>query len=203
MRNLYCLIVLTLATCAWTQSSQSVVVTAPSKQTFNGKWWVNTEVGERSGFLNGAADCLTWTAHKNGFNATPEQIMDKIDKFYKSHPGSANLKVIDVWQKVVDHPKASKDVDNSNPEVWKNAHWYLNGDWWGQVYEPEQLGFVEGYLWCLRTQVTAPTESYSRSASSYRRKIDAFVRANPKLGNEAVAVTLHRFRDQGVVAAPK
>ena len=146
---------------------------------------------------------MTWTALKKGFSETPEQIMVKIDNFYKMHPGSATLNVIDVWEKVVDHPKPSKDADKSNLEVWKNAHWYLDGDFWFQMNEDEQLGFLEGYLWCLKTQVPDSTEIYSKSASSYRRKIDAFVKANPKLDKEAIAVTLHRFRDQDVVAAPK
>ncbi|HME57114.1 MAG TPA: hypothetical protein VKF63_02165 [Terracidiphilus sp.] len=187
---------------AWSQSAQTVIVTAPSKQEFNGVWWAKTEAGERSGFLNGVADCMTWTAHKKGFSDTPEQIMDKIDKYYKTHPLSANLNVIDVWQKVANQLKAKKYSEDSG-ETWTNAHWYLDGLWWRQSSEDEQLGFVEGYLWCLRTQVSAPTESYSRSANYYCRKIDAIVRANPKLDHEAVAVTLHRFRDKDVVAAPQ
>jgi hypothetical protein len=201
MRTLFCLIVLTLATSAWSQSSQPVVTAAPSKQVINGVWWAKTEVGVRSGFINGASDCLTWTAHKKGFNATPEQIMDKIDKYYQTHPESAHLSVIDVWQKVVDDPKAGKSTLDPG-ETWTNAHWYLNGEWWHQIYESEQLGFVEGYLWCMKTQVSHPTESYSRSANYYCQRIDAFVSAHPKLGNEAVAVTLHRFRDKDVVTTP-
>jgi hypothetical protein len=80
-------------------------------------------------------------------------------------------------------------------ETWKNAHWYLNGDWWAQEAQTEQLGFVEGYLWCMRTQVEGPHASYSKSDDFYREKINAFVTANPKLGNEAVAKTLARFKD--------
>ena len=195
MRIFSCLIFLVLAINAWPQPSRPVIVAAQSKPAFDGKWWVDTELGERSGFLNGASDCLTWTAHKKGFSSTPEQIMDKIDKYYKTHPGSASLNIIDVWQKVADHPKASMATSDSG-ETWKNAHWYLNGDWWLQVGEAEQLGFVEGYLWCLRTQVPAPTDSYSGSASSYRRRIDSFVRASPKQSKESVAVTLYRYRDR-------
>ncbi len=107
-----------------------------------------------------------------------------------------SLSVIDVWQKVADQPEAGNSGKDQG-ETWKNAHWYLNGDWWAQVSEAQQLGFVEGYLWCLKTQVSAPTDSYSKPPETYRRKIDAFVRANPKLGHEAVAVTLRRFRDHG------
>jgi len=55
----------------------------------------------------------------------------------------------------------------------------------------------------MRTQVSTPTESYSRSADYYCQKIDAFVSAHPKLDNEAVAVTLHRFRDKDALVSPK
>jgi hypothetical protein len=196
------MILMALAIGAWSQSSLPAASTTMPKRSFAREWWLKTDVGERSGFLNGVSDCLTWTVHKNGFNATPEQIMDKIDKYYKTHPGSVDLNVIYVWQKIANQLKASKGTDDPG-ETWKNAHWYLNDEWWNQISEAEALGFVEGYLWCLRTQVSAPTESYSRSANFYRRKIDVFVKANPKLSSEAVAVTLHRFRDQDAVASPK
>jgi hypothetical protein len=114
------LIVLSLATCAWSQSSQPVVVAASSEQAIDGVWWAKTEVGVRSGFINGVSDCLTWTAHKKGFNATPEQIMDKIDRYYKTHPESARLNVIDVWQKVIDYPKAGKARPDPG-ETWNGV----------------------------------------------------------------------------------
>jgi hypothetical protein len=87
----------------------------------------------------------------------------------------------------------------SDGEKWGNAHWYLNGDWWAQISEDQQQGFIEGYLWCLRTQVPTAADRYSEIPNAYRRKIDAFVKAHPKLGNEAVADTLRRYRDQEVV----
>lgn len=138
---------------------------------------------------------MTWTAHRKGFNATPEQLTDKVSKFYQAHPEEINLSIIEVWQEVEELPKARNGPEGQG-EIWKNAHWYLNGDWWSQVGETEQLGFVEGYLWCVRTQVKAPNEKYSRSASSYRRRINTFVATNPKLGKEPVAVTLRRYMDQ-------
>ena len=195
MRSLSCLIVLTLATCAWSQSPRPANNTALSKQTFAGTWWLKSDIEERAGFLNGVADCMTWTAHKKGFNATPEQLTDRITKFYASHPDGASLSIIDVWRRLDDQPQPSTRAEGQG-ETWKNAHWYLNGDWWSQVSKTQQFGFVEGYLWCLRTQVSAPTERALRVrfCTFFRRKIDAFVRANPKQGNEAVAITLHRYR---------
>src|SRR5271165_3863518 len=195
VRSLLCLIALALTTDAWSQPSQSASTVVPASQKFAGTWWLKSDAEERAGFINGVADCMTWTVHEKGFNATPEQLTDRISKFYASHPEAAGLSVIDVWRKLDDRPQPSTGTEGQG-ETWKNAHWYLNGDWWAQISEDQQLGFVEGYLWCLRTQVPPPTDGYSASPNTYRRKIDAFVKANPKLGKEAVAVTLRRYRDQ-------
>jgi len=200
MRSLLCLIALTVATGVWSQSSQPTNNTVLPKQMFAGTWWLKSDAEERAGLLNGVADCMTWTAHEKGFNATPEQLTGRVSKFYASHPEAATLSVIDVWRKLDDRPQPSTGTKGQG-ETWKNAHWYLNGDWWAQISEDQQLGFVEGYLWCLRTQVPAPTDGYSASPDTYRRKIDAFVKANPKLGKEAVAVTLRRYRDQDAAAS--
>ena len=142
------LVVLGLASAAWSQPAAGVIA---SKPPFAREWWLRTDGEERSGFLNGIADCLTWNAHRRGFSETPSQVMDKIDRFYKSHPESASLDVIDVLQKVTAAPDTGNYAGGQG-EIWKNAHWYLNGDWWVQSSEAEQLGFVEGYLWCMRTQ---------------------------------------------------
>jgi hypothetical protein len=136
---------------------------------------------------------MTWEAHKKGYSATPEQLGDKITAFYQTNPGAKNVSVLDAWQRVL--PSEKEASAPKGGETWKNAHWYLNGDWWAQEAQTEQLGFVEGYLWCMRTQVEGPHASYSKSDDFYREKINAFVTANPKLGNEAVAKTLARFKD--------
>jgi len=201
IRQFGVLSLLALAFCMWPQSSESRHTPPDRRQAYAGTWWAGADSEERSGFLNGVADCMTWTAHKPGFNATPEQLIDKITRFYRVHPELADLPVIDVWQRVEDQSRPAKEKDES-AEAWKNPHWYLNGGWWMQISERRQFGFVEGYRWCLRTQVTAGADSYSHSSISYQRRIDAFVRANPKLGNEAVAVTLRRFRDKVKALAP-
>jgi hypothetical protein len=43
---------------------------------------------------------MTWDAHKNGYNATPEQLGDKITKFYQTHPGENGLGILEVWRRV-------------------------------------------------------------------------------------------------------
>lgn len=196
------LIFLGLASCAWAQPTQTHLSPASEKQSFGGAWWTGADSEERAGFLQGAADCMTWAAHEPGFNATPDQLMNRITNFYRAHRESADLPVIYVWQQVVDRSKPPKG-SNASAETWSNAHWYLNGEWWMQSSELQQLGFVEGSLWCLKTQTPERTETYSKSASSYQRRIDEFVKANPKLGREAVATTLRRFRDKSQTASPR
>ena len=180
-------------------------ISAPSAprtgSNFNRAWWLKSEPDERSGFLNGLSDCMTWEAHKSGFNSTPEQVADRITRYYRSHRSPSDLDVSEVWQRVAGQLNG-QPRKTSGGEDWKNPHWYLNGDWWGQIDEDEELGYVEGYLWCTRTQVPTPHDSCSKSSAIYRNKIDAFVRANPKLGNEAVADILRRFRDKSGVAKP-
>jgi hypothetical protein len=164
-----------------------------SKPQYDGTWWLAANPGERSGFINGVADCMTWEAHKQGYSATPEQLDDKITAFYSANPGSKSATVLEAWRRV--SPSLTQALAPKGGETWNNPHWYLNGDWWAQSAQTEQIGFVEGYLWCIRTQVEGPHPSYSKPASFYREKINAFLTANPKLGNEAVAKTLARFKD--------
>jgi hypothetical protein len=197
-------LVIMLAVSGWSQSPQPAVTTTQTSQHFDGKWWSKTSADEHSGFINGAADCLTWTAHEKGFNATPEQLVGKITEFYKKHPESADLSVVEVWKKIWD--KAPPSAAAAQPgETWKNAHWYLDGFWWLDETQEQKQGFVEGYLWCMRTHVPDSQETYSKSASFYVEKIDAFARAhsNSKAGREKVASILRRYRDKKPSATPK
>lgn len=198
------LLVLTMAVSGWSQPQQPVADATSTAQPFDGKWWSKTTADEHSSFINGAADCLTWTAHEKGFNATPEQLVVKIDKFYKEHPESANLGVVEVWQKLwAKMPPSPASAQQG--ETWKNAHWYLDGYWWMDETPDQKQGFVEAYLWCMKTHVPNPAETYSKPASLYVAKIDAFVKANAgtKTDREKVALILLRYKDKEPVVTSK
>jgi len=205
MRKSLFLLVLTLAVSGWSAQLQLPAINAAQEsQHFDGKWWSKTSSEERSGFINGVADCLTWTAHKKGFNATPEQLVDKITRFYEEHPESANLSVIEVWKKLGN--KTPPSAASAQPgETWTNAHWYLDGFWWIEDSFEQKQGFVEGYLWCMRAQVTNPSETYSKPVRFYVERIDAFTRANgeSKANREKVALILRRYKDKKPAVTPK
>jgi hypothetical protein len=198
-RTVVFLFIAMLAASSWSQTRQSQRSTQHPNQNFDGKWWLGVGEEERSGFLNGAADCLTWEAKEKGFNATPEELTGRITKFYRMHPKSANAPVIDVWQQIANESASSGSTDTQG-ETWTNAHWYLNGLWWRQESDPERLGFLEGYLWCMSARVHSDTDTYSKSPPSYKVKIDAYVKDNPKSDDEAIAVILSQFRDSSTGA---
>lgn len=167
------------------------------KVQYNGRWWLAANPGERGGLLSGISDCMTWEARKRGYEATAEQLADPITKFYETQPRSRELSVLMVWQRVNPVAKRKPSSEDKWADTWTNAHWYMNNDWWFQLAETEQRGYVEGYLWCVRTQVDGPHERYSRLSDFYWSKIDAFVKSHPKLGDQALAKTLSRFKDPG------
>ena len=177
----------------WAQASDGAIQASPQ---YDGKWWLSADSEERAGFIDGASDCLTWAAHLKGFNATLAQVDVKIRKYYRSHPEAANLSVVDVWEMATAAKVASPEPKTSGGEDWTNAHWYFNGDWWGGGGSLDKQGFLEGYLWCTDNRVQPKTETYSRSVNFYQMKIDAYIEAHPKAGNEAVALILRRFRDK-------
>jgi hypothetical protein len=120
--------------------------------------------------------------------------MDKITEFYKSHPQSAGLAVIDVWRRIARDVPPAKETDG---EVYTNPHGFLDGTWWAQGGEAEDRGFLEGYLLCLRECVPQPTETYSRSVSYYWDKIWDYIDTHQKTAyDEAIADILFRFRDR-------
>ena len=166
----------------------------PKTQTYDGSWWLAADSDERSGFLNGAADCLTSVAHARWLKFTVQGLDAKIGEYYKSHPSDVGKSVANVWRQIQSKSQPSKDIPGA--EVWKNPHGYLDGFWWRQGSESENRGFLEGYLWCMSTCVKQPIETYSQPVEYYADKISEYVRAHPKAEHDAVAAILFRFRDR-------
>jgi len=189
------LMIVMFALNTWGQSSQPAANASRTNLIIDGKGWLKADAEERFGFINGAVDCLTWTAHQKGFNGTPEQLADKISNYYKAHPEATDLTVIDVWARVAPQSDTNRTPEGRG-ETWKNAHWYLNGDWWGQINRSEARGYLEGYLWCIDNRVIPKTESFSQSVSFYQKKIDSYIDAHPNSGREAVAIILSKFCDK-------
>lgn len=164
-----------------------------SPESYDGYWWLQAEAGEKSGFLNGAADCLVWTAHEKWVSHSTDWVSPKIAGYYQTHTSDRAVPIIDVWRKLVS--EAPPATPSKGGEVYASPHGYFTGLYWRQSSELERLGFLEGYLSCLRTRVPSPAENYSAPASYYAEKITDYVFEHPETENVAIAAILARFRD--------
>ena len=166
---------------------------ATEGKTFDGKWWMNSDYSERSGFVNGFSDCAVWSAHNNAFNTTPEQIVDKITNHLQTHKDELNHSVIEAWQAEAKTIKAPKE--RTAGETWGNPHWYLNSDWWQGENEESHETYVEGYLSCIQTLLPEGDERYSRPADYYTNNINSYLTAHKSAHKLAIASILQRFQD--------
>ena len=176
------------------QSSNRADKRETKEKVYDGGWWLAGDSDERSGFLDGAADCLTSVAHAKWLSHSVQGLDAKISEYYKTHPQDTGMNVADVWRQMLSESQPTKPAPGG--EVWTNPHGYYDGLWWRQGSESENRGFLEGYLWCMRTSVNQPSETYSRPISYYADKISAYIQTHPKADGEAVATILSRFRDR-------
>jgi hypothetical protein len=166
------------------------------QEVYDGAWWLAADPSERTGFLDGASDCLLSKAHEKWpANTRPEMDQESITLHYKTNPKDVHASVADVWRKTASKSTRPKPVPGS--EVYTNPHGYFDGEFWREGSELANRGFLEGYLWCIRTCVKEPTETYSQSIDYYWTEIWDYLRAHPKTAyNEAIADILSRFRDR-------
>ena len=163
-------------------------------KSYDGKWWASAQEAEKSGFLNGSCDCLTWVAKQRWIAGSIEYAVLKINEYYKTHPAARALPVVDVWRKVLS--KTPPDPPREGGEVYTNAHGYYDGQYWREGSHAENIGFLEGYLWCLRTRLQPPTETYSRLVSYYAKRIDEYLKKHPKADDLSIASILAHFKDK-------
>jgi hypothetical protein len=116
-----------------------------------------------------------------------------ITKYYEDHSAERTMEAWEVWR--LSAPKRPlKRPPAGHYETLAGPHGYYDGEYWAQGSRDEQIGFVEGYLWCMRTKVKTPQQTYSRSADYYADKISEFVKAHRSYA-KPVASILERYRD--------
>lgn len=99
MRRTLRMLTIALAVGSWLLSAHATNNQSP--KNYDGRWWSSADPGERSGFLNGAADCLTSVAHEKWVSRSIEWAVPKITDYYKTHTADNGLPVVDAWRKVL------------------------------------------------------------------------------------------------------
>jgi len=127
-------------------SGRQHVKAAPTH--FGRSWWVDLSDQNASGFVDGYADCLPprRKGKQPGWNVTSKAMAEEITDYYARHPQS-QLLAGRVLLKVAATTKGMPPSPGG--EVYTNRHGYYDGLWWTQSRDNEQLGYVEGYLFCL------------------------------------------------------
>ena len=77
----------------------------------------------------------------------------------------------------------------------EGPHGYYDGTWYKGASDEKRLGYLEAYLWCMRTYGKQPAAAYPRSLEFYGQRIEEYIDTH-KAYNEPVADILARFRSR-------
>lgn len=167
----------------------AMTMIAPAQtRSFDGTWWQSANPDERDGFIDGFADCAVWSGHNMTYNATPEQISEKITEKYDSDPANLHRPVTEIWRQL------GTRKTSSDGEKWSDPHWWFTGTWWLTQREPHQIGYVEGFLHC--SKVLDIEQTYSHEPVFYKERIERDLQGSKRPNKEYVATVLQHYRDQ-------
>jgi hypothetical protein len=122
---------------------------------FNSKWWQRANSEEQQGFIYGYLDC------QQSPKSAKAPILDYQNAVSEAL-GSGKATGPDAVTEAVQHAAATlKSRDIRGGENYTEPHGFLDGEWWGDVsprsseIASNDKGYVEGYLECASTPVTA------------------------------------------------
>jgi hypothetical protein len=111
----------------------------------DGGWWRAVDQYHHLGFLDGYSDCDGYVdpgpSRWNGFS--PYDYEEKISSYYGAHPQELKRPVATVLLILAPPDKAVTEKSNFGSSA---------GEEWRQGGQSYRLGFVEGYLECLRSR---------------------------------------------------
>jgi hypothetical protein len=143
--------------------------------SYDGHWWLSVSPPERSGFLNGYFDCYRYEYRGPArFRNNPPAIADRlITKHYQDDRSRLTESVSDVFYRFRDLP--GEKTREGGGEPIRGRHGFYDGTYWKQIGalggKPEQLGFVEGYLWCHAHLSGNEGGIFSKPPADYARMI--------------------------------
>jgi hypothetical protein len=137
-------------------------------------------------------------------NNPPAIARDLVTKFYQEDPSRLGESVSDVFYRFRDrHGEKERGGDG---EPIKGRHGFYDGTYWKQIGalggKPEQLGFVEGYLWCHVHLSGNKGGVFSQAPAEYAGSISQWYGINEETGDidekrepTKVADVLFKLRD--------
>lgn len=142
-------------------------------EVYNGVWWQSVSQEERSGFVRGVVNCYVgdYGAPPGiGGDSTFDGARDSTTAYYQANPTHTNEPVLRVLlARRGAPPRANHPArETRHPRKLK----YLDGFMWKQMTNngdhSGQLGFLKGYLSCLRLYVPKKARSLSGTPIEYQ-----------------------------------
>jgi hypothetical protein len=165
--------------------------TVRNRTVYDGNWWLKADPLKREGFLDGVADYLVAVNRVRWLRGSTVYALEKIQAYYSRDPRDRSILVPDAWRRVLTESPPPPPLPGG--EVYEGPHGYYDGTWYLMGDPDERRGYLEAYLWCLRTYGKQPAAAYPRSLDYYDERIWNYIQMQ-KAYYEPVADILARFR---------
>lgn len=173
----------------------------PQEKTrpYDGRWWLSVASLEQRGYISGTFDCDRWElGDKSAPRSTVGKVQKFVSQFYEDPPHWRTSVFRVIKMSDLHHTDPSKGAREQEGEVWSEPHGYWDGLWWKGAGYPntlEQVGYVEGYLTCYRTEAHDSKGAFSKSPPEYVSLITNWYRQTRR-EDAKIADVLFKFCDQ-------
>lgn len=157
----------------------STVAPGQTAKTYDGSWWVSVSKSEQLGFVSGYVDCNDTELQGVDFLGSYVGFRKKVSDYYEQNPSARATAVGDALVRVASaSAKADKKAEQSGKtqsppgtaEISPQPG-FFNGEYWVQAGPEQQLGYIEGYLWCHQHRPSQRREQFSKSPAEYREMV--------------------------------
>jgi len=142
-------------------------ISATEDITYDGKWWLSANKGQREGFVDGYISC--YVADVKGatkFEYTGQMYAPRLTNYLNTHSDEVEKSVeVLLWKMTTPlfAPPKRKHVGNGNPTSGKYG---IDGEFWRESPE-ERLGIIQGFLFCYFKYENTAKGTFSKPASWY------------------------------------
>lgn len=144
---------------------------APSETARGGAWWQHASREEQLGYLAGYIDCGTYDVGQNMGGRSWYTLAPQVTARYADQPERLAQPVSAVLKELI-RSQPSGPLDRGG-EHHEGKHGFFDGEYWRQAEPEHRLGFIEGYLDCLRIEV-AGAQRFSAPAATYVAQVSAW-----------------------------
>lgn len=195
---------------ATTQTARATAVASSAAavraEDYDGRWWLRADSAQRTMFISGFVDCKS-----TDIPGTPtflvrsfQSYSDSVTAYYAADSARWARSFFSVLSRFADRPG---EQPSEGGETYAEPHRFFDGAYWRvtvlQGGRPAREAFVAGYLVCRNSLGRSLPNPFTRPASEYRARIDAWYGLDERMGDvEAsresakIAAVLEQYADK-------